>query len=56
MDPETIKLYASSSIRAYNMRAKGAIEAAARLKLFGPLPKGFPDDALVVYFIFDGRK
>jgi hypothetical protein len=56
VDPETIKLYAASSIRDYNKKATGAIEAAARLKLFGKLPDGFPDDVLVVYFIFDGRK
>lgn len=38
---------------AFDLEAQGAIEAAARE--FGPLPEGFPDDALPVVFSFDPR-
>jgi protein TonB len=38
---------------AFDLEAQGAVEAAARE--FGPLPDGFPDDALPVVFSFDPR-
>lgn len=39
----------------FKMEAQGAIEGVGRLKLFGPLPDGFADDALPVVFSFDPR-
>ncbi len=38
---------------AFDLEAQGAIEKAATA--FGPLPDGFKDDALPVYFSFDPR-
>jgi len=38
---------------AFDLEAQGAVEAAA--SQFGPLPDGFPDDALPVVFSFDPR-
>ena len=38
---------------AFDLEAQGAVEAAARE--FGPLPDGYPDDALPVVFSFDPR-
>ena len=38
---------------AFDLEAQGAVEAAAGQ--FGPLPEGFPDDALPVVFSFDPR-
>ena len=46
-----IEVVKSSGDALYNADAMGAIEAVG--KLFGPLPAGFPDDVLVVYFTFD---
>lgn len=39
-----------SGVYAFDLEAQGAVEAAARK--FGPLPAGFPDDALPVVFDF----
>lgn len=38
---------------AFDLEAQGAVEAAS--SQFGPLPEGFPDDALPVVFSFDPR-
>ncbi len=38
---------------AFDLEAKGSVEAAARTRAFGPLPGGFPDDVLPVFFRFD---
>ena len=32
---------------------RAAVESAGRLRAFGPLPDGYPADALTVYFAFD---
>lgn len=37
----------------YDLDAMGAVEAVGSVKGFGPLPAGWQDDALVVYFTFD---
>jgi outer membrane biosynthesis protein TonB len=37
----------------FDLEARGAVEAAGRAKAFGPLPKGYPRDALRVSFYFD---
>ena len=39
----------------FDLEAQGAIEAAAGNKAFGPLPEGFPEDALPIVFSFDPR-
>lgn len=38
---------------AFDLEARGAIEAAGRQKAFGPLPEDYPRDRLRVSFFFD---
>lgn len=38
---------------AFDLEARGAIEAAARRGVFGPLPEAYPADQLRVSFFFD---
>jgi outer membrane biosynthesis protein TonB len=38
---------------AFDLEARGAIEAAGRRGAFGPLPDGYPSDRLRVSFFFD---
>ena len=38
---------------SFDLEAQGAVEAASSAHAFGPLPPGFPDDALPVVFSFD---
>lgn len=38
---------------AFDLEARGAIEAAGRRKAFGPLPRDYPADQLRVSFFFD---
>lgn len=38
---------------AFDLEAQSAVEAAARARAFGPLPGGFNDDVLPVFFSFD---
>lgn len=38
---------------AFDLEARGAVEAAGRAKAFGTLPKGYPRDRLRVSFFFD---
>jgi outer membrane biosynthesis protein TonB len=38
---------------SFDLEAEGAVEAASSAHAFGPLPTGFPDDALPVVFSFD---
>lgn len=38
---------------SFDLEAQGAVEAASSARAFGPLPTGFPDDALPVVFAFD---
>jgi periplasmic protein TonB len=40
---------------AFDLEARGAIEAAANAKAFGPLPAAWADDALTVIFTFDPK-
>ncbi|HEY0971615.1 MAG TPA: TonB family protein, partial [Gemmatimonadales bacterium] len=39
----------------FDADARAAVEAAGRSGAFGPLPTGFRDDALTVYFAFDPK-
>ncbi len=38
---------------AFDLEARGAIEAAGRRQAFGSLPEGYPSDVLRVSFFFD---
>jgi protein TonB len=38
---------------AFDLESQSAVEAAARARAFGPLPGGFSDDVLPVFFSFD---
>lgn len=40
---------------AFDLEAQGALDQAAQVKAFGPLPSGFSDDVLPVIFSFDPR-
>jgi len=48
-----VTFFTRSGDYAFDLEAQGAIEAAARTRAFGPLPGGFPDDVLPVFFRFD---
>jgi periplasmic protein TonB len=48
-----IEVTKRSGDRLYDVDAMGAIEAVGSTKGFGPLPTGWNDDVLVVYFTFD---
>jgi outer membrane biosynthesis protein TonB len=51
-----IKLINSSRSYSFDLEAQGAIEAAAQLKAFGPLPAGYPADYLQISFLFTPRR
>ena len=53
--PNSIQFLTRSGNFAFDLEAQGAVEQAARVKAFGPLPDGFPDDVLPVVFSFDPR-
>ena len=48
-----LKFVKRSGNYAFDLEAQSAVEAAARARSFGPLPGGFPDDVLPVFFSFD---
>lgn len=50
-----LRFLKSSGSYAFDLEARGAVEAAAEAQAFGPLPRAFPDDALPVIFSFDPR-
>lgn len=52
---QDIKLVKRSGNFAFDLEAAGAIEAAGRLRAFGPLPAGWASDVLYVRFYFSGR-
>ena len=41
---------------AYDIEAEGAVEAAGRFKVFGPLPSGWQSDVLFVRFYFSPKR
>lgn len=51
-----IKLVSSSRSYSFDLEAQGAIEAAAHVKAFGPLPAGYPADYLQISFLFTPRR
>ena len=48
-----IEVVKGSGDRIYDLDAMGAIEAVGSTRGFGPLPQGWTDDVLIVYFTFD---
>ncbi len=48
-----IEVVKSSGNRLFDLEARGTIESVGSSRLFQPLPAGWPDDVLVVYFTFD---
>lgn len=48
-----IEVVKGSGDRSYDLDAMGAIEAVGTTRGFGPLPTGWVDDILIVYFTFD---
>lgn len=48
-----IEVVKRSGDRLYDLDAMAAIEAVGTTRAFGPLPAGWSDDVLVVYFTFD---
>ncbi|MBA2687928.1 MAG: TonB C-terminal domain-containing protein [Gemmatimonadaceae bacterium] len=50
-----VRILKKSGSYAFDLEAQGAIEAVSASRGFGPLPEGFRDDALTVYFSFDPK-
>jgi len=48
-----IQIVKSSGDRVFDGEAMGTVEAVGSTRGFGPLPSGWADDVLVVYFTFD---
>jgi protein TonB len=51
-----IQLVNTSRSYSFDLEARGAIEAAAAAKAFGPLPGGYPADYLQISFLFTPRR
>jgi periplasmic protein TonB len=52
---EITKVNGSGSY-SFDLEARGAVEAAALAKAFGPLPAGYPADYLQISFLFTPRR
>lgn len=50
-----IKVATASRNFSFDLGARGAVEAAANARAFGPLPEGFPSDVLQISFWFVPR-
>ena len=48
-----ISVVKRSGSYGFDVEARGAVEAAASARAFGPLPDGFSDDVLTIIFEFD---
>ena len=48
-----IEVVKSSGDRLFDLEAMATIEAVGASRSFGPLPSGWTDDVLIVYFTFD---
>ena len=48
-----IEVVKGSGDRIYDLDAMGTIEAVGSTRGFGPLPQGWTDEVLIVYFTFD---
>jgi len=51
-----IRMVTNSRSYEFNLEAQGAIEAAATVKAFGPLPAGYAADYLQISFLFTPRQ
>jgi len=51
-----IKVVNSSHSYSFDLEARGAVEQAAQVKAFGPLPAGYPADYLQINFTFAPRR
>jgi TonB family protein len=47
-----IRILSRSRSYSFDLGAQGAVEAAGNAKAFGPLPEGFPSDALQIALWF----
>jgi outer membrane biosynthesis protein TonB len=47
-----IVILTGSGNREFDREGRGAIESVGNSRAFGPLPSGFSDDVLPVYFTF----
>ena len=50
-----IQIFRGSGVFDFDLEARAAVEAAGRSGAFNPLPGGFRDDVLPVFFTFDPR-
>jgi TonB family protein len=50
-----VRVVKRSGNYAFDLEARGAVEAAGTARAFGPLPERFRDDVLPVTFSFDPR-
>lgn len=48
-----IEVVKSSGNRLFDLEAAGTVESVGATRSFGPLPSGWADDVLIVYFTFD---
>ena len=48
-----IEVVRPSGDRLFDLEAQGTVESVGAARRFGPLPSGWSDDVLVVYFTFD---
>jgi periplasmic protein TonB len=53
---KSIEMVSTSRSYSFDLEARGAIEAAASAKAFGPLPAGYPADYLQISFLFTPRR
>lgn len=53
--PSSIRIVTRSGNYSFDADAQGAVESAANLRAFGPLPAGYTDESLPVTFKFDPR-
>lgn len=48
-----IEIFKSSRDRLFDLEAQATVEQVGSVRGFGPLPSGWTDDVLIVYFTFD---
>ncbi|MEQ1693976.1 MAG: energy transducer TonB, partial [Gemmatimonas sp.] len=48
-----IEVVKSSGDRSFDLEARATVESVGTARSFGPLPSGWTDDVLIVYFTFD---
>ncbi|MBL0172642.1 MAG: TonB C-terminal domain-containing protein [Gemmatimonadaceae bacterium] len=48
-----IEIVKASGDRSFDLEAQATVESVGTARTFGPLPSGWSDDVLIVYFTFD---